>query len=64
MSTINANKRVITLAVCAAMNSGHVFRITATDRRYMLLEPKIEPLKQDPFWTQRGKRTKGKRGRY
>ena len=34
------------------------------ERRYMLLEPEIEPLRQDPFWTQQGKRKKGKRGRY
>lgn len=40
------------------------FVIKATDRRYMLIEPDIKPIKKDPFWTQQGKRTKGKRGRY
>ena len=34
------------------------------ERRYMLLEHIIEPLKRDPFWAQQGKYKKGKRGRY
>jgi len=40
------------------------FPIIAPDRRYMLLEPELKPLRQDPFWTKQGKRKKGKRGRY
>ena len=44
-------------------NELHDF-IKEDDRRYMILEPEIEPLRQDPFWAQQGKRTKGKRGRY
>ena len=39
-------------------------RFIADERRYMLLEPELIPQRQDPFWTQQGKRKKGKRGRY
>ena len=45
-------------------NKLKTFNIKAHDRRYMLLEPKLKPLRQDPFWTQQGKHKKGKRGRY
>lgn len=41
-----------------------ISELAMLDRRYMLLEPELKPLRQDPFWTQQGKRKKGKRGRY
>ena len=39
-------------------------RLISDERRYMLLEPELIPQRRDPFWTQQGKRKKGKRGRY
>ena len=45
-------------------SSNNILQLFASDRRYMMVEPELKPLRQDPFWTQQGKRTKGKRGRY
>lgn len=45
-------------------NQFMLHRFIADERRYMLLEPELIPQRQDPFWTQQGKRKKGKRGRY
>lgn len=62
--SVDVIRQLNELSEVVQFNDQFKLHLLADERRYMLLEPDLIPLRQDPFWAQQGKRTKGKRGRY
>jgi len=58
-------KQLNEIAEVARVDKQLELHILADERRYMaIFDEELKPKRQGPFWAQRGKRSKGKRGRY